>query len=209
MTVGVKRLVHVSSFHAHMQEPLDEPLDESRPLLDPGSYPPYDHSKAEGERIVRAAITKGFDAVIINPSGMLGPHDYKPSHDAGLSWVDISDYAMLNAYEHAKPGAKYILSGHWVTLQYIAQQVARITGTKPPRVVLPMWVAKASAPLATFVDRIRGRRPLFTSISIRELQSNPDISHAKASRELGYEPRPLEQTIADTLDWFRSHGFLS
>jgi dihydroflavonol-4-reductase len=228
MATGVKRLVHISSFHAHMQEPLDEPLDESRPLLDPGSYPPYNHSKAEGERIVRAAITKGFDAVIINPSGMLGPHDYKPSHfgatllsmakgkmpatvDAGLSWVDIRDVAegMINAYEHAKVGAKYILSGHWVTLEYIARQVACITGVKPPKIILPMWIAKASAPLATFIDRIRGRCPLFTSISMRELQSNPNTSHAKASRELGYEPRPLEQTIADTVYWFRSHGFLS
>jgi dihydroflavonol-4-reductase len=227
MSTGVKRLVHTSSFHAYKQEPLNVPLNESRPLLDAGSYPPYNHSKAEGERIVRAAIAQGLDAIIINPTGMLGPNDFKPSHfgttilsmargklpalvHAGLNWVDIRDVAdgMINACEHAEAGSKYILSGHWVTLYDIAQQVTLVTGVKPPRVVLPMWIAKANAPLATFFDRIRGRQPLFTSISMEELESNPDISHAKATKELGYIPRPLEQTIADTVEWFRSNGLL-
>jgi dihydroflavonol-4-reductase len=224
---GVKRLVHTSSFHAHQQEPLDEPLDESRPLHE-GNYPSYNHSKAEGERIVRAAIDQGMDAVIINPGGMLGPNDFKPSFfgttllsiargklpalvDAGLCWVDIRDVAggMINACENAKPGSKYILSGRWVTLKYIAEQVARITGVNPPRTVLPMWAAKAFAPLAMFSDHIRGRRALFTPISLKELESNPNISYEKASRELGYEPRPLKQALEDTMEWFQSHGFLS
>jgi len=227
MATRVRRLVHTSSFHAHRQEPLDEPLDEFRPLLGPGRYPPYDHSKAEGERLVRAAIAEGLDAVIINPSGMIGPYDFKPSHfgatilslatgklpalvDAGLSWVDTRDVAdgMIRACEKAGAGAKYILSGQWVKLEDIARQVARLTGVRPPRLVLPMWVARTGAPLATLLDRTRGRRPLFTSISMRELESNPNISHARARRELEYQPRPLEQTIADTLDWFRATGFL-
>jgi dihydroflavonol-4-reductase len=111
-STGVKRLIHTSSFHAHQQEPLDEPLDESRPLHN-GNYPPYDHSKAEGEKIVRAAIEQGLDA-----GGMLGPNDFKPSHfgstllsiargklpalvDAGLNWVDNRDVAkgMITAFE--------------------------------------------------------------------------------------------------------------
>ena len=228
MATSVKRLIHTSSFHAHKQEPLDEPLDESRQLLNAGNYPPYNHSKAEGEKIVRSAIEKGFDAIIINPSGMLGPNDFKPSHfgatilsiakgalpalvNAGLCWVDTRDVAegMINACEHAKPGEKYMLSGRWVKLRDIAQEVASITRVKPPRVVLPMWIAKANAPLATFIDRVRGKRPLFTPISMSELDSNPNIIHAKASRELGYEPRSLEQTLADTVSWFQSYGFLN
>jgi dihydroflavonol-4-reductase len=226
-STGVKRLIHTSSFHAHQQEPLDEPLDELRPLHN-GNYPPYDHSKAEGEKIVRAAIEQGLDAVIINPGGMLGPYDFKPSHfgstllsiakgkfpalvDAGLSWVDNRDVAegMITACERAKAGAKYILSGHWVTLKYVAEQVARINGVNPPRMVLPMWLAKVAAPSAMLFDRVRGRRLLFTPISLKELESNPLLSHEKASRELGYQPRPLEQALADTMGWFRSHGFLN
>lgn len=225
MATGVRRLVHTSSFHAHQQQPLDVALDESRPLLGAGTYPPYNHSKAEGERIVRTAIAGGLDAAIINPTGMLGPYDFRPSHfgatilsvgqgrlpalvNAGLNWADTRDVAegLIRACEHARPGSKYILGGHWATLEGIARQVARVSGARPPRIIMPMWVAEASAPVATLLDRVRGRRPLFTSIAMDELRGNPSISHAKASRELGYEPRPLEQTIADTVDWFRSHG---
>lgn len=222
----VKRLVHTSSFHAHRQEPLDEPLDESRQLHQ-GNYPPYDHSKAEGERIVRQAIEEGLDAIIINPGGMLGPNDFKPSYfgstllsiargklpalvDAGLCWVDNRDVVegMIAACEHAEPGSKYILSNRWVSLKYIAERVALLRGTDPPRIVLPMWAAKASAPVTMFFDRLTGRKPLFTPISVKELRSNPLLSHEKATRELGYRPRPIEQTIADTMEWFQSYGAL-
>ena len=223
-SAGVKRLIHTSSFHAHQQKPLEKPLDESRPLHI-GKYPPYNHSKAEGEKIVKAAIEQGLNAVIVNPGGMLGPYDFKPSHfgstllsmargnlpalvDAGLSWVDNRDVAegMINACERAERGAKYILSGHWVTLKYIAEQVAKITGVNPPRTILPMWLAKAGAPLAMLFDQARGKRPLFTPISLKELESNPMLIHDKATRELAYAPRPLEQTIVDTIQWFQDSG---
>ena len=227
ITAGVKRLVHTSSFHARIQEPLDEPLDEYRPLVDSGNYPPYNLSKAAGEKMVQAAVIKGLDAIIIIPAGMIGPYDFQPSHfgstllamargklpviiDAGLDWVDTRDVAdaMINACELAKGGEKYILGGHWANLIDIARQVSRITGTGPPKIVLPLWLAKPSAPLVSALDRIRHKRPLFTSISIKELESNRNISHVKASKELGYEPRPLQDTITDTIDWFKVNGLL-
>jgi dihydroflavonol-4-reductase len=190
--------------------------------------PPYNRSKALGEKIVRAAVLNGLDAVIINPAGMIGPHDFQPSHfgatllaiaqgklpvivDAGLDWVDTRDVAdtMIHAYELAKGGEKYILGGHWANLKDIARQVSRITGTNPPKIVLPLWLAKPSAPIVSALDRIRQKRPLFTSISMKELESNRNLSHMKASKELGYKPRPLQDTITDTIDWFKINGFLN
>jgi dihydroflavonol-4-reductase len=225
---GVKRLVHISSFHAHQQEPLNEPLDESRPLFHDGTYPPYNYSKARGESLVREAITKGLDAIIINPTGMLGPNDFKPSHfgkaiislamgrlpalvNAGLNWVDNRDvvYGMITACEKADAGAKYILSGHWASLKDIARHVTNLSQAKLPRFILPLRIAKTGAPIATFIDRIQGKDPLFTPIAMMELESNPNISHLKASKELGYQPRPLEQTIADTINWFGINGYLN
>ncbi|MFC1871720.1 NAD-dependent epimerase/dehydratase family protein [Chloroflexota bacterium] len=227
ISAGVKRLVHTSSFHAHKQEPLDKTLDESRPLIDSGSSPPYNRSKAEGERIVQTAVLDGLDAVIITPAGMIGPYDFQPSHfgatllamaqgklpvivDAGLDWVDTRDVAdaMINACEHAKGGEKYILGGHWANLIDIAKQVSAISGTSPPKVVLPLWLAKPSAPLVSALDRIRRKRPLFTSISMKELDSNRNLSHVKAGKELGYKPRPLQDTITDTINWFKVNGLM-
>ncbi|MFC2067784.1 NAD-dependent epimerase/dehydratase family protein [Chloroflexota bacterium] len=227
VSAGVKRLVYTSSFHAHIQEPLEETLDESRPLIDSGNSPPYNRSKAEGERIVQTAVLEGLDAIIIIPAGMIGPFDFQPSHfgatllamaqgrlpvivDAGLNWVDTRDVAdaMINACEFAKNGEKYILGGHWANLTDIAQQVAHITKNGLPKIILPLWLAKPIAPLISALDRIRRKRPLFTSISIKELNSNRDLSHVKASKEIGYKPRPLQDTITDTIDWFKVNGLI-
>jgi nucleoside-diphosphate-sugar epimerase len=38
------------------------------------------------------------------------------------------------------------------------------------------------------------------------LRSNHDIRHDKAVRELGHAPRPLRETVADTLRWFEERG---
>jgi dihydroflavonol-4-reductase len=157
---------------------------------------------------------------------MIGPYDFQPSYfgatiiaaaqgklpalvDAGLNWVDTRDVSkgMIHAGERAKAGDKYILSGHWANLKDIVKQVSQFSGHNLPR-VLPLWMAKASAPLVSTLDQIKGKRQLFTPISMKELESNKYLSHAKASRELGYEPRPLQRTIADTLEWFQSSGFI-
>jgi len=77
---GVRRLVHFSSIHALTQEPKDIPIDESRSLVDSQHCPPYDRSKAAGEKEVRKGIERGLDTIIINPTAVIGPHDYQPSH---------------------------------------------------------------------------------------------------------------------------------
>ena len=227
LSTKVKRLVHVSSFHAHVQEPYDEVLDETRPLVSSDEYPPYNRSKAEGERIIQESISKGLDAIIITPTGIIGPYDFQPSHfgstilaiarrklrilvDAGLDWVDARDVSegMINASEKAEPGDKFLLSGHRTTLGEISGNIANYMGQSPPGIILPLRTARLCAPLVSAFDRIRGNRQLFTPISLDELNSCRKISHAKAAELFGYRPRPLNETITDTLDWFREEGYL-
>ncbi len=221
------RLVHTSSFHAHRQEPLDEPLVETRPLVDSRRFPPYNYSKAEGERVLREAIVQGLDAVVVSPTGMIGPYDFQPSHfgaillamareklpvsvNAGLDWVDTRDVAegMIRACERAGAGEKYFLSGHWVTLADIARLVSQVSGGRGPRMSVPLGLGRAVAPFAESFARLAGKRALFTGISMKELASNSQVSHEKAARDLDYEPRPFPATISDTLDWYRANGFL-
>ena len=224
---SVKRLVHFSSIHAMQQEPLDTPVDESRPLIEGRGYPPYDRSKAAGEKEVRKGIEKGLDAVIINPTGIFGPYDYQPSHfgsallsmangkmialiDGGFDWVDARDVvqgAML-AEKMASNGSNYLLSGHWVSMPEIANIIKEITDASITGFVCPMPVARFGAPFATAYNRLLGKRALYTSISIRALHSNHNISHEKATRELGYQPRPFRETMVDTLQWFAQNGNL-
>ncbi len=224
---GVRRLVHFSSIHAIKDMP-DQVVDESCDLVDFSQAPPYDRSKAAGEREVLKGIEKGLDAIIISPTGVIGPHDYRPSHfgqallymaqgklpallEGGFNWVDVRDVvaATIQAEKQATSGTKYLFSGHWVSVAEIGAMVAKITGVPAPSFVCPTWLALCGAPFLGIFDRLRGRQPLYTAMSIKSLQYHRHISHEKATRELGYQPRPFRETLADTLQWFREAGVLS
>lgn len=225
---SVPRLVYFSSIHALVQEPLSTPVDESRHLIESRHCPPYDRSKAAAEKEVRRGIEQGLDAVIINPTAIIGPHDYEPSYfgeallalanrklpglvTGGFDWVDVRDVVegAMRAEEQAPTGAKYLLSGHWVSICDIANMVADFTGVPAPRFVCPLWLARLGAPVVTAFNSLSEKWPLYTGVSMRALRSNRNISHQKATRELGYQPRPFRETLIDTLRWFEENGQLT
>jgi dihydroflavonol-4-reductase len=219
--------VHFSSIHAIQQEPLDKPVDESSPLIDGRGYPPYDRSKAAGQRLIRAAVADGLDAVVVNPTGVFGPYDYQPSFfgsallgmanskmpalvNGGFDWVDARDVAQgaILAAEKAPTGSEYLLSGHWVSMPDIAAVMRSISDASITSFVCPMPVARFGATFSTAYSRLAKKRAIYTSISMNALKSNHNISHDKAYRELGYQPRPFKETLADTLKWFAGNGDL-
>jgi dihydroflavonol-4-reductase len=226
---GVKRLVHMSSIHAlEAQGSTDRIIDESCQLVDSRNCPPYDRSKANGEREVYEGIKRGLDAVVIIPTGIIGPYDFGPSHfgqvllalangrlpalvAGGFYWVDVRDVVggAIRAEQIAPTGSRYILSGHWVSLPEIARLVQELTGKASPRFVSPLWLTRFGAPFITGFDLIRGRQPLYTSASMRALRTSKKISHDKATRELGYRPRAFDETITDTLTWFNDAGLVN
>lgn len=224
---GVQRLVHFSTIHALCNEPLDAPIDESRPHVSCPGAPSYDRSKAEGEKLVRRAVDEGFNAIIINPTGIIGPFDYRPSHfgqaliqfatgkipvliEGGFDWVDARDVAewAIKAEEVATPGSSYLLSGHWLSVRDVATIAAEMSGNRAPALVCPMAVARACAPIITAASRLAGARPVFTTVSLNALAGNRNISHEKATAELGYAPRPVRETLHDTLKWFKDNGYI-
>jgi len=224
---NVKRLVHFSSIHALQQEPLNIPVDESRPLVDGKRHSPYDRSKAAGQREVRKAMASGLNAVILNPTGIWGPYDYQPSFfgaallsmangkmpaliNGGFDWVDARDVALgaMLAEKKAPAGSEYLLSGHWVSMPEIAKEMKEISDASITGFVCPMPVARFGAPFATAYSRLSGKRPYYTTVSLAALHSNHNISHEKATRELGYQPRPFRETLTDTLKWYQQNGDL-
>lgn len=225
---GVKRLVHFSSIHALRQEPFNLPVDESRPFVDMKKAPAYDRSKAAGEQVVRQAFKEGLDAIIINPTAIIGPYDYRPSHtgqaiiqmgnsklpmliEGGFDWVDARDVVegAIKAADTAPAGSRYLLSGHWLSLKGLAEMVTANTGARMPALTCPMALAKACAPLITYSSRLIGKRPIYTSGSLKAVISNREIKHDRATAELGYNARPLEETIRDTVQWFKENGFIT
>lgn len=220
---GVRRMVHCSSVHGFQQAPLDQPLDESRARVPQHSrLPAYDRSKAAGEAEVRAVIAEGLDAVIVHPSAVIGRNDFEPSRmgraliamfdgslpalvNGGFDWVDVRDLVAgtISAASRGRAGESYILSGHWRSMTALANLVRDIAGGRPPRLVSPMSLARIGAPVVEVCARISGREPLYTSESLRALRANRSLSRDKARRELGYEVRPIEETIADFFRWIQ------
>jgi dihydroflavonol-4-reductase len=223
LRANVRRLVYFSSIHAYRQAPFDQALDEDRPLLTDGNIPPYERSKAAAELLVRAASDRGLDTVIIIPTAILGPYDYRPSYigqalellrrgripalvRGGYDWVDVRDVVAgaIQAERLAPRGGRYILSGHWRTVREVAQVAAQISGRLAPPFTVPLLLAALVAPMLEKMAYLNGAQPLYTRAMLHALRSNRQVSHARAARELSYAPRPFEQTIADTLHWFAS-----
>ena len=224
---GVERLVHFSSIHAFHIAAHGRAVDETRPRADTPAHGAYDRSKAAGEAAVREVIGRGLDAVIVNPTAVLGRHDYGPSRmgrvlldlyhrrlpslvDGGFNWVDVRDVVAgaLAAEEKGRTGESYILSGNWCSLADLAAMVEEVTGKRPPRINSPMWLARTGAPFIELFGRLTGKEALYTAESLAALRANRSVSHEKATRELGYRPRPTAETVADTYQWLAEAGLI-
>lgn len=223
----VRRLIHFSSIHAIVHEPLDSTLDETRGLAIE-DHILYNKSKAVSEQLVLDAAEEGMDAVIINPTSVVGPNDFRPSLmgkallqivkrklpgliPGGYDWVDVRDIVdgTLKAVEKGRTGESYLLSGHWMSLPDLANMLGSLTGDQRKWTILPYWLAELGVPFLKGYARLRCTDPLYTRESLEILKtSHRMISSEKARRELGYSPRPLEETIRDTLDWFRTNDYL-
>jgi dihydroflavonol-4-reductase len=186
----------------------------------------YDRSKAEGERRVRAAVAEGLDAVIVNPTGIIGPVDHTASRAnavllaaargrmpvavaGGFDWVDVRDVVagILGALEKGRTGESYLLSGHQETAVQIGRLAAGLNGRLGPLFGMPARVAEAMAPIGERVGAVWGS-DRFTSASIGTLLDDPLVDRSKAERELGYSPRPIEDTVRDLVWWYRERGDL-
>lgn len=228
LACGVQRLVHFSSVEALEDVPSGKVVDEARPLLESPGSSPYAFSKAISQKEVQRGLARGLDAVMLNPTAIIGPHDHRLGMasfgllalasgrlwalmEGGFDWVDVRDVVQgaLEAAASAPSGGQYILSGHWVSLVDLAELVKEVRGVSVPRLVMPMWLARVGAPFVMAYGRLSGTPPVYTTGALKPLCGYRLISHARATRELDYRPRPLKSSIADTLQWFEAQGLLA
>ncbi len=224
---SVRRLVHFSSIHAFSAHPRSEPVDESRLPALTKDAPAYDKSKAMGERVVREGIARGLDAVIVNPTSIIGPPDFKPSRmgsvlldlyrgtfpalmHGGYDWVDVRDVAdgALAAERRGRSGHNYLLSGYWMPLPELAGLVHAHGGARPPRLTVPLSAAAAVAPFAYLGALLTGKEPRLTPETISIMRNHRYIVRTKAEKELGYTSRPTGETVRDFIDWSRKQGMI-
>ncbi|MFN8150552.1 MAG: SDR family oxidoreductase [Solirubrobacterales bacterium] len=214
LAAGVERFVHTSSVAAIGPAPTGGRADETQPFTAGSLGIAYMNSKHEAEAEVLRAAARGLDAVIVNPTFVLGPGGGHASSmglirrfllrripayvDGGLNIVDVRDVADGHLLADAKgeTGERYILGGRNFTLQRLFADLSRMSGVPAPQLKLPAQVAAAGArvseqlglPLGLAVDETRSAALWWT------------YSSARAKRELGFTPRPHEETLEDALD---------
>lgn len=218
---NAKRLIYTSSVHAI---PL---LPHGQSMVEVASFDPdqviglYAKTKACATQLVLSAAKDGLDAIVVHPSGIIGPHGLPSGNmtklisnflygkipaaiKGGYDYVDVRDVAngVLAAIEKGISGECYILSNRFVDLSELFDTLSDVSGQKKLRLYLPLWIAKAIAPFTELYYRLTRKTPLFTRYSLHTLSENGVFSHDKASKQLGYRPRPLKDTLADTVQWW-------
>ncbi len=187
---------------------------------------PYKRSKFMAEQVALEAARAGAPVVIVNPSTPIGALDLKPTPtgriicdflnrrmpaymDTGLNLVDVEDCARghLLAAERGRIGEKYILGGENLTLQQILEHLARLSGLRAPRVRIPYALAFGFALGAEAVARsLTHRAPRASLTEVRMARKRMFFDSAKARRELGYEPGPVDAALARAIEFFRKTG---
>ena len=224
---GIKRLVYTSSIHALEEPPMGTVIDESMPFELNNNRGEYDRSKALASLEVVKAAQNGLDSVIVCPTGVLGPYDFRISAitqtfidfarskmkittNGAYDFVDVRDVAIghILAAEKGKTGQYYILSGERVTMNEMMSMLSEISGVQSPKYKVPIWLAKTAGIFTPVYYKLANKTPRFTSYSINTLRGNSYISSEKASRELGYKTRPVKKSIEDTFEWFRENKLI-
>ena len=226
---NVKKLIHFSSVDAFIREPLDDPLLEDRPLVVDPNTVPYDLSKADAQRIVLDFCNKGLDASIIHPSGIFGPNDFKPSLfgqefikiangkrpysiNVGYDYVDVRDLCTtaVNCVEQGRSKQNYIVGGNYMDFVYMADIISDELGKKLLRGTLPFFTIYLSLPFY-FLQSIMSNSPrAITLDSIHTIKvQNKNIPSKLSKDELGHYPRPVVETISDTIRFFKDSKFIN
>ena len=225
---GVKKLIHFSSVDAFYRFPIEEPLLESRKLIDDPNAVPYDLSKADGQKVVLQFCEKGLDASIIHPTSIVGPNDFKPGlpmqemvnlangkrkllPNWGYNFVDVRDLCLtaIAAVELGRTGQNYIVGGEYHMYSYIAELMEEQLGRTVLLSTIPDFVSYLGLPYEYIKSLITGKPRVLTIDTLHTGKSgNKVVPSTLAREELGHNPRPLKESIYDMVAFFQKRGLI-
>jgi dihydroflavonol-4-reductase len=218
---GVRRVVLTSTISAIGTADGDDPANEQTSFPKNWTGLVYPDSKHAGEVAAQeAADRNGIELVVVNPAYVLGVpvNRDQPGEtstrtignylrgrlpgvlDAPMNFVDVEDVASghLLAAERGRPGERYILGAENMTWPQLIDRVAELSDVRYPIVVLPAAIAR--------VARVREALGIPGPVSAEAtnlMGQDWRFSTDKARRELGYDPRPIDETLQATIDWYK------
>jgi dihydroflavonol-4-reductase len=223
----IKKVVYCSSvaaLGAHGKTPADE---TARFNLN-ATRDHYYISKFRAEQIALKYARAGLPVVIVNPSNPIGPRDLSPTPtgaliiniikkklpgyvDGGINLIDVGECAraIVSAMDKGRPGEKYILGNRNMTIKEYFDLIVKVAGRgMSPPIKLPKWLAVFSGYGYETLSHMT-RKPPLTSASWVRVGSHYSWWDCKKAREqLDLGQRPIEESLAEAIEWFQGNGYL-
>jgi dihydroflavonol-4-reductase len=187
-------------------------------VIDVSKVTPYVQSRVQAEDLVMDYVAKeGLPAVAMCVSTTYGSGDWgRTPHGAFIAGavfgrlpfqmdgiqlevvgVDDAARAMILAAERGRIGERYLISERMIAIKEVVRIAADEAGVPPPRRTISVPVLYAMAALGSLRARLTGKDAELSLQSVRMMRAEADLDHSKAVRELGWEPRPIEESIRE------------
>lgn len=229
LAAGVSRVLHTSTESILTRARQTNAITEEQPVTYDDVIGPYCRSKYLAERYALQLGRAGAPVVVVNPTLPVGPGDFGRSPptrmmldfckgkrreylDADLNLIDVRDVAegMLRTMERGRPGRRYLLGNENLSILAVFQVLARLTGLPEPRWRVPYPVALAAAYAGEFLaDVLTHRAPAATITGVKLTRRRMHFDSSRSLAELGLRPRPVAESLAETVTWFRGIGWIT
>lgn len=223
---GVEVFIHLSSIHAfELPTVSTSVINESSPYCSDQSHL-YDRSKRDAQRFILEQ--SGMRIICLCPTGIIGPFDQGPSLmgqaildiynsklpamiSGGFDFCDVREIAqsILAALENKTSKGVYLLSGHWSTARKLLNVINACSSINIRILVLSPSLAYAFLPIISIWTKLKKSKPLYTRETLDAwTKSKIQFDSSRAQRELLYHCRGLEETIKDTIEWFKTNNYI-
>lgn len=216
IAAGLQKFVYTSSYVTVGRKRGRRATEDD--IVDVRRVTPYVRSRVQAEELVlRYARERDLPAVAMCVSTTYGSGDWgRTPHGAIIAGaafgklpfvmsgieleavgVDDAARALILAADKGRPGERYLISEKMISNAEVARLAAEAAGVAPPARSIPLPVSYLLAAAGSVKGKIRGTDERLSLESLRLMRAEAPLDHAKAVRELGWEPRPVEESIAD------------
>ncbi len=220
---GAKRMVHTSTWNTYGLEQSE--ITDATPQMGGRSWINYVRTKFLAEEEVRKSAARGLNAIILNPSHIVGRYDtrnwarmFRMVHEGTLPGIprtrgsfchaEMVAKTHLAATERGGAGENFLLPGVEATFEDVIKIIAELLGRSLPRRRIPVATLKLLAHIKVAMAAVTGREPDLTPEGVALMMNEPRIASTKAERELGYTKVPLRVMLEDSYKWLMKEGLL-
>jgi nucleoside-diphosphate-sugar epimerase len=223
---GIKKMVYTSTAGV-IGPSASKPMTEDDPRIT-GFFNLYEETKTKAEEAAMKYAKEGLDVSIVNPARVYGPgfdtgsnpvtkimelYMRRKWHFIPGSGEDIGSYCYIDdvvdghlyAMQKGRGGHRYIFGGVNATFNELIRQIKKHSGIEKKLWNLPFPVLKAVSHGMSFYSRISGKAPMITPDWAKRYDYQWELDSSKAVNELGYNIRPLEEGVKQTVAWIKTN----